>query len=266
MNNVKVSHECPLALLYKVSEYNDYDYCLVHLLDKHPEYATFFERQLGKGRHVLMDNSIFELGEAFDWDRYVYWINRLCPTEYIIPDVLEDYMGTITQCALWLEACKDVMVDKTIGVVQGKTYAELAECYEFMSTHVDKIAISFDYSYFLKADTASKDKWVKFMAGRVGLINQLYAEGIWNSDKEHHLLGCSLPQEFKMYDWKKLNIVTLDTSNPVQQAILGFKYSDAGTLNTKNAVKVADSFEATGEEQWDTIVYNILKFKENCSR
>ena len=33
-----------------------------------------------------------------------------------------------------------------IGVVQGKTWQELVDCYRFMAEEADYIAISFDYS------------------------------------------------------------------------------------------------------------------------
>ena len=38
----KVSHEVPLQLLSDSKQFNDYDYCLPHLLDIHPEYEDYF--------------------------------------------------------------------------------------------------------------------------------------------------------------------------------------------------------------------------------
>ena len=39
---IKVSHESPIALLEKSLEYNDYQYCLVHLMEEQPEYCEWF--------------------------------------------------------------------------------------------------------------------------------------------------------------------------------------------------------------------------------
>ena len=39
------------------------------------------------GRYIIMDNSLHELGEAYDYDRLKYWIKELEPDEFIVPDV-----------------------------------------------------------------------------------------------------------------------------------------------------------------------------------
>ena len=41
MKKVKISHEVPFCLLSKSLEFNDYDYCLPHLLDKNEEHTVF---------------------------------------------------------------------------------------------------------------------------------------------------------------------------------------------------------------------------------
>ncbi len=61
-----VSHETPVSFLETSRRYNDYDYALVHLFETNPEYYSFFKSSKTLGREVLLDNSIFELGEAFD--------------------------------------------------------------------------------------------------------------------------------------------------------------------------------------------------------
>ena len=40
---VKVSHEVPLAVLNISQTFNDYDYCLPHLLDSEYEYFKYFD-------------------------------------------------------------------------------------------------------------------------------------------------------------------------------------------------------------------------------
>ena len=37
-----------------------------------------------------MDNSLHELGEAYDFDRLKYWVNELEPDEFMVPDVWMD--------------------------------------------------------------------------------------------------------------------------------------------------------------------------------
>ena len=53
-----VSHESPISMLDESRNYNDYDYALVHLFEKEPEYYNFFKVSKTLGREVLLDNSI----------------------------------------------------------------------------------------------------------------------------------------------------------------------------------------------------------------
>lgn len=265
MNKIKVSHESPLQLLELSREYNDYDYCLVHLLEQHPKYHDFFFESKKIGRHILLDNSIFELGTAFDIDKFAEWVTKLGPNEYIVPDVLEDTNGTIKNFEKWNNIYKDLPGTK-IGVVQGKTYAELVECYKFMSEYADKLAISFDYSFYQTTgyDKIIDNKWSRFMSGRMKFIRDLYLDEIWNFNKPHHLLGCALPKEFKYYvtnEWGRA-IESLDTSNPIVAGINFTYYNDDGLYN-KITTKLADLIEAPIiERQLDIIKANIKKFKD----
>ena len=41
------------------------------LLDQDEEYKQYFIDARDKGRYVIMDNSLHELGEAYDYDRLI---------------------------------------------------------------------------------------------------------------------------------------------------------------------------------------------------
>ena len=47
---VKISHEVPLQLLEESKQFNDYDYCLPHLLDQYPKYEAYFRQSKKEGR------------------------------------------------------------------------------------------------------------------------------------------------------------------------------------------------------------------------
>lgn len=251
-----VSHEVPLALLNESRAFNDYDYCLVHLLDLHPAYYNFYKESVKTGRHVLLDNSIFELGEAFNSDRFANYIEDLKPTEYIIPDVLGDCEKTKDNFIKFDNLYKSIH-GRRIGVVQGKTWDELVGCYNFMSDRADKIAISFGYSYYHDLSLEG-NKWERFADGRVHFIDRLVDERIINKNKPHHLLGCALPQEFKNYKKYKW-IETIDTSNPIVHGIKNITYTKEG-LNTKESIKLADLIEERDFDR-DLILYNVRMFR-----
>lgn len=259
MSNIKIAHEAPKSIFKEVQKYTDYDYALVHLFEEDEEYLQQFKDAVKNGREVILDNSIFELEEAFSADKFIHWVNELRPEWYIVPDALEDTKKTMSQMADWNLRYAAAAYGKKIGVVQGKTYKQIVACYEYMDkmADVDMIAISFDYSYYTET-ISHPNKYVSWMLGRVKLLGDLVRDGIINEDKKHHLLGCSLPQEFSFYsqyDW----IYSLDTSSPVVHGIKGIGYRSDGLWN-KESQKL---HELMNYEVGDTnlILNNIHKFK-----
>jgi hypothetical protein len=257
-----VSHESPISMLEASRKYNDYDYALVHLFEKYPEYYNFFKVSLTLGREVLLDNSIFELGEAFNTKKFAEYVEKLNPTYYVVPDVLEDSQATISSFHKFCLSYPNLSGLK-IGVVQGTTYQELVDCYNYMSEHADYIAISFDYSWYQTIACSNTDcKLQRQMKGRKQFINMLIQDGIWNESKPHHLLGCSFAQEFT--DYKHVyGIRSLDTSNPVVAGIVGERYLKGIGLQHKPSVMLANLIkEDVTPEQREDILYNTAEFKK----
>ena len=260
---IKIAHESPKSIFNTVQKFTDYDYALVHLFEEDKEYLQQFREARNAGREIILDNSIFELEEAFDADKFDGWVNDLKPTWYIVPDVLEDGYETIGKMEDWNNKRLGYLGSGKIGVVQGKTYDEIVDCYTFMDKDagVDMIGISFDYSYYTQT-VPHANKYVSWMLGRVKLLGDLLKDGIINKNKKHHLLGCSLPQEFQYYkhsdyDW----LYSLDTSNPVVHGIKGITYKSGG-LWSKERQKLFELINYdVNEEQLSRIKNNIQKFR-----
>lgn len=283
-----ISHETPISMLDVSRYYNDYDYCLVHLLPEHSAYKDFYFESVKQGRHVLLDNSIFELGEAYNSDEFAKWISELQPTEYIIPDKLEDTQGTISSFENFRgKYCH--LPGQTIGVVQGKSFKELSECYKFMASRVNKIAISFDYSYYLELENENiyktiknsvmlrygllekdlQNKWCKYALGRLTFLSMLEREDVYAPYKRHHLLGCSVPWEFDALKFLEstvqTSIETIDTSNPIVAGILGKRYEERFGLLEKWSCKLVDYISAeVTDKQIQDIQHNVLQFRQLC--
>lgn len=258
INKIKISHEVPLSLLKKSRDFNDYDYCLVPLLDKYPQYYDFYKESINLRRTVLLDNGVFELGKAYSFGKFAEWIEKLQPQEYIIPDVFGNYKQTIDNCKNWYHDYGSIK-GKKIGVVQGQTYSELRSCYEVMNTLCDKIAFNHGISYYVNSFPNSNVQ-VSYMLGRIDLIYRFLDQNIINMSKPHHLLGCSLPQEFIYYgdlDW----IESVDTSNPIIHGIKEIMYNSWGLLN-KEEDKIIDLMEIDTDYRSRCIIdYNINIFK-----
>ena len=262
---IEVSHESPISILNVSTDYNDYDYALVHLFEEHEKYYDFFVNSLKAKRMVYLDNSIFELGESFDPDRYVGWIEKLKPTLYIVPDTLEDSHETMNKFDSWIDNGHDKLPGIKMGVVQGETWQDLCNCYRYMSDKADMIAISFDYSYYLHTGEGDNNL-LRYCTGRQRFIDDLKRSGIWNHNKPHHLLGCSLAREFKHYV-NDSTIVSLDTSNPVVAAIKHKRYLPGIGLNDKPKTLLADLINHDmNTEELDALIYNTNQFKKIINR
>lgn len=272
---IQISHEIPISLLNKSKQFNDYDYCLVHLTYTRPEYQEFYKQSLKEGRKVLLDNSLFELETMFDADKFVEKILEIndinSPNfEYVVPDALHDKDATIESFKNF-KAKYSNLPGKAIGVVHGKTLDELIECYKFMSEEADKIAIPFDAKGFEGKEIEDTDqhsypeefkRLLKACTGRISFIETLYKEGLWNNNKPHHLLGCSLAREFSYPLYRKVSIESIDTSNPVVAGIKGIMYTIIG-LSTKPSVKLCDLIDYNPtQEELDIISYNVEMFRK----
>ena len=264
---MKVSHECPISILKQSLGFCDYQYCLVHLTKTHPDYYNHYKSvRTVYNQELLLDNSIFELGKAFDSQEFYKSALDLQPNMFIVPDVLEDHKETVESFKRFEDKkndLKNTFLTKSIGAVQGKNWQELKECYKFMSDHADMIAISFDFSYYQITGEGSNhlEKWC---SGRQRFITDLINNGVWVWNKPHHLLGSSIAREFRFYVDRNIhNIVSCDTSNPVVAAIHGLRYDADYGLQTKPTTKLADliTHEFT-EEQLDILHYNVSMFKK----
>jgi len=255
-----ISHEVPIDLLNKSLGFNDYNYCLVHLCELHKDYELFYQASRTNGKELLLDNSIFELGKAFDPSKFAHYVDKLRPTYYVIPDSLENYEETVINYKSFITTYKDLPGAK-IGVVQGKTYDEMINCYKFMSDNADYIALSFDLSLYQvigKGDSKLKRQ----CTGRQMLVKMLFDDSIINYDKPHHLLGCSLAKEFSWYN--QFNCFrSCDTSNPIVAGILGYTYSGTFGLQNKPSIKLADLIEhKVTDIEYNRIEYNVKQFRK----
>jgi hypothetical protein len=279
---MKISHEAPLCLMETLRPLVDYDYCLVHLLDDPnvgEEYLQYFlnSRTINPNREIILDNSIYELGEAYNSERYAYWITQINPTHYIIPDVFGDAEKTIESLENWYKNYgKELKKYKTIGVLQGSNYKDFKKCYQKIQKKVDKIAISFGYPYFINfceeilgfLDSDWRDPQENYRAicyghGRHFLINDLLKDDIIDKNKPHHLLGCGIPQEFSNYAWKNYDFIeSLDTSHPILTGLDEVKYDEENVSFYKPYYKMIEKFENKfDQKQIKTALENVKYFR-----
>ena len=258
---IKVSHELPIDLLYLSKDVNDYEYCLPHLLDQNKSYKDYFYQAKKDGRYIIMDNSLHELGKAYDSKRLLHWINELKPNEFIVPDVWQDKTATLVNAKKWSRIELPENVTK-VAVVQANNYGEAVECYSILSTHhgYNKIAFSYGASWYVDI-FPHPNTLVGKMMGRIMTISKMYKSGVISKSDRVHLLGCALPQEFSYY--KDFSFIeSIDTSNPIIHALEDILYEDFGLLS-KSSTKI-DTITCIKEtpELLYNINHNLIKFKK----
>tara|TARA_Y100000389_G_scaffold138948_1_gene136690 strand:- start:217 stop:1011 length:795 start_codon:yes stop_codon:yes gene_type:complete len=262
MNSIKISHEVPLCLLEESLEWCDYQYCLPHLLDEYEEYKNHFIRYKERGGYIIMDNSLHELGHAYDFDRLMYWVEELEPDEFIIPDVWEDMEASIANAKEWRNINLPENVEKVV-VVQAKTINEAFECTTtYQDLGYNKICYSYGASYYNDV-CPHPNKDLGKALGRVYVISTLYNQGALTKYDRVHLLGCSVPQEFNWYKDIKC-IESIDTSNPVMAALESTVYSPSG-LYKKPKANMNDHFRIPYNDINMILLSNNLKQFKNIN-
>ena len=257
---IKVSHEVPKCLLKASLEFNDYQYCLPHLLDQDTAYRKHFYDFKKSGGYIIMDNSLHELGEAYDHERLIFWVNELEPDEFIVPDVWMDIDATLKNAKKWI----NIMYPKNVtpvAVVQSRSFKEAEECYlALKKLGYKKIAFSYGADWYMdKFHGIHVDK--AKMMGRISAVKQMFYNGVIKKNDRVHLLGCSLPQEFGWYE-NCSYIESIDTSNPIMAALEGIEYEEFG-LNHKPKANMNDHFHIDIKNvNLKLVFHNVETFKK----
>lgn len=266
---LKTFHEAPKSIFKEVQRVTDGDYALVNLFAEDEEYFQMFKEAVAQGREVILDNGVFELGNAWDAAEFAAWVEKLRPTWYIVPDVLEDGEATVDSFFRFTNQYKG-LPGKVIGVAQGKNYDDMVKCYRGIEPFCDMVAISFDFSWFQIGDGVSHA--LQAMHGRRALLTKMQDEGVINPGKPHHLLGVMLPQEVRYYTHPSIQrsgwfhwLYSIDTSNPVVHGLKGIPYMEHG-LDSKVSQKLYTMINAdVTAAQKAMIMHNIAQFRRFCN-
>jgi len=256
---MKISHELPLGLMQYAYEWNDYDYCLPHLIDQYEQYKTFFQKSSSDKRFIIMDNGLFE-GVTHTTEDLIEKINLVKPNIFIVPDAWNDATTTLVNAKSWIINYKQHLPEgvNLMAVLQGKDFGELMTTYQTL-VDLGYTHIAFNHSSIAYQSLGYENPLKNQMYGRMEFIRKLVESNVIRSTYYHHLLGCSLPQEFMSYsDWKFIKSV--DTSNPILVGAEGQRYTDSGLL-WKPKEKLEHYFENDLSGQVDDITFNVNKFK-----
>jgi hypothetical protein len=258
---MKISHELPLSLMHNAYKWNDYDYCLPHLIDHYDQYRTFFQKSRLDKRFIIMDNGLFE-GVTHTTEDLLEKINLVRPNICIVPDAWNDANTTLVNAKSWMINFKENLPEgvNLMAVCQGKDIGELITTYQTL-VDIGYTHIAFNHSSIAyQNEYTGMDHLKASMYGRMEFIRRLVQSGAIRKTHYHHLLGCSLPQEFMSYgDWSFIKSV--DTSNPILVGAEGIRYADSG-LTFKPKEKLEHYFEKDLNGQIEDIIFNVNRFRK----
>lgn len=257
---MKISHESPLCLLEDSLSYNDYQYCLPRFYTRYEQYKEFFLRyRKQKDSFIVLDNGLFE-GDAFSDNQLLKLIEEIKPDIFVAPDAWNDSKTTFENAERWIKKIQpktELMV-----VLQGNSYYEIQKLYERCNIDLGYRYFAFNHSsrtYGFEYPHSFSN--VSAMIGRIGVINKLLYDGTLAINKYHHLLGCSLPEEFQYYNSKTYDFIkSVDTSNPVINGIKGIRY-DGEMIFEKHREKMEVFMEKDLASNLGDIKFNIEKFR-----
>jgi hypothetical protein len=257
---MKIFHELPLGLMHRAYEWTDGDYCLPHLIDQYDQYRIFFQKARLDKRFIICDNGLFE-GVTHTTEDLLEKINLVRPNIFIVPDAWNDANTTLVNAKSWMINYKQYIPEgiNLMAVCQGQDMTELTTTYQTL-VDLGYTHIAFNHSSIAyQNEYEGMDHLKASMYGRMEFIRRLVQSGAIRKSNYHHLLGCSLPQEFMSYgDWKFIKSV--DTSNPILVGAEGKRYTDSG-LTWKPKEKLEHYFEKDLSGQIEDIIFNVQQFR-----
>lgn len=230
-----ITHEFPLQFYLDgtAESSTGYDYCLAHRYLNNENYRSFMKRQVTKGRIVYLDNSLYELGKAWNSEEYKDVIKDLNPTYYMLPDMFKNFEGNIKSQFTFYHKYGTTLNSKPIIIPHANSLSNpddnlllsisrLRECVP----EGTMIAIPFADHSFENPDN-SEDYFTRrdipYIPLRQALNRKMFLSRhrFELANDKLHLLGCKSLAEFDIWDsdFDKNNIVSLDTSHPVAMTL-----------------------------------------------
>ena len=196
---------------------SDYHMCLAHLMDN-DEYRKFFEWQVARGAHVIMDNGVVETGEPLLVHKLIDIAEACEVTEMTLPDKINDRMVTLHLHAHALDFLTNVhkSEQKVMLIPQGCTRSDWVSSVHDMLTLAEKYP-----------ETVSAIGISKFCVGENLFESRLEAlqsvPWLIDSELDIHLLGCpSSPEEMLDIEREFPNCIRgVDSGFPVFYTLAG---------------------------------------------
>lgn len=197
---MKMAHIIPPSQLEAIPLTQKIHLCLVHLVERSEVYRDYYRNKAAQGHTVILDNSAFELGEAYPAEKMIDFAEEINATEIMAPEFFMDSEKTINSIFEFSELmCKRNMGVKIFATVCGSDINEWLRCYRAIVKlgNVATVGISFRASQFIPVPEVDTDILTKRRMEARTTLTSILAR-LRSPHVQHHLLGLWDPYELIM--------------------------------------------------------------------
>jgi hypothetical protein len=239
--------EIPKDWLSLLSPVCDMDFCLAHLVLSDEYYRKFYKEQREKGRYVIMDNSMHELGHPMPPHELLEAVKRIEPSVVIAPDQLKQQRETLK----WFFETLEVMpgTQRIGAVIQGVTNAERAEFFMKVHKHCDMLCFPF---------RENRLEWFE------DLVQKIPNYTAW--PPRLHLMGVNEFAELGAWRdaFEKFGVphrrTSVDTGKPIKYGLQGKRFT-GNELSLRGAGRLEN--EKVDSSKILDVFYNILFLRKH---
>ena len=236
---------CPVSQLSTFAIQSKFHLILPHLVNSLPKYKEFYKERAREGDHVLLDNSVFELGHSLDKKELLETAEDLHVTEVVAPEVWEDAIGTNILVEDFIEYHDSMQSNiKILAMAQGNTIDEIVESFFKWNNHIkiDSLGLPFSLDYEIKGISDNvKSLTLRRVLNRWHLVDRInqYSKASSIRIKPTHLMGLSDAVELQRYKgddyyWVRSN----DSSTAFVHGVNGILYTERGLPCEKIKMKL----------------------------
>lgn len=256
---MKMAHIIPPSQLDKIPLTQKIHLCLAHLVERSEVYRDYYRNKAKQGHTVILDNSAFELGEAYPAEKMFELAEDIKATEVMAPEFFLDADKTIEAVTEFSELLhRKGSKAKIFATVCGNTLDDWLRCYNTVSflTNVGTIGISFRANAFVQTPVVMGDSVTKqSMEARLTLTSILARHR--SHFVQHHLLGLWDPYELTMqrhHDWIRSCDSSAAYAHGIKEILVSTNHGLPGNKEPMN-------FEFEGEHT----VRELLFVKDNMN-
>lgn len=268
----------PVSALEKYATYSNFHLILPHLFAEYPAYKEFYQDRIKEGDHVLLDNSIFELGTSFNPRTMLELGEEMQVTELSAPEYLGNAEKTLRLVYEFLELRESTGMKSTgvLCVVQGQSFDELINSFFELNgvAEVTALGLPFDIDFSTDVTKDVDSLTARRVINRNTLIDLIIKRAKKDNTvlKPTHLMGLGDACELEYYsnkrgkegatsdyDWVRSN----DSSSAFVHGMNLVKYTTEGLPCEKISQKLdfGLSIDDFTSEQHDCIMHNIRQIK-----